>query len=393
MKKKIFFWMITLLFPVTMIGQHEIDSVLAQIVKNNTTLSALQKNTEAEKIGNKTGIYLKNPEVGFNYVWSDPATPGNRTDINIRQSFDFPTAYGYRRQIADHRDAQADLDYLDQRRNILLEARLLCIDIVYTNALIREYEPRYTRAGELADAYQVMFGKGETGILELNKIKLTLLNVQKEMETLEIKRSAYLKQLSAMNGGKEIELDLAEYPEPTIPSDFDQWYAETGHSNPYLQWLDQQVQSSMQQEKLNRALSLPRASAGYMSENRTSEHLQGITVGISIPLWENKNTVKYMQVKTLAWQNLAVDSKLQFYNRFKIHFEKAVSLQKSVNDYKQSIGLYQNTELLKKAFEKGEISLLTYLMELTLTYSIINDYLQAENELNKAIAMLYQFKD
>jgi len=130
-----------------------------------------------------------------------------------------------------------------------------------------------------------------------------------------------------------------------------------------------------------------------MSEFRASEKLQGITAGISIPLWENKNTVKYIQVKTLAWQEMAADFKLQYYNQFRNHYEKASGLQKTVSDYKQSLGLYQNTELLKIAFEKGEISLLTYLIELTLTYSTIDDYLQAENELNKAIAMLYQLKD
>jgi len=393
MKKYHILWLILFCLPMTITGQYQIDSVLAQVDKNNTTLAALRKNSEAEKIGNRTGIYLENPEVGINYLWSDPAAPGNRTDINVVQSFDFPTAYGHRRHISDYRNAQADLDYLNERRKILLETRLLCIDIVSANALIREYEARNARARELADAYQVMFDKGEAGILELNKIKLTLLGVQKELEALEIKRSAYLNQLKTLNGGINIGLDLRELPDQTIPADFDQWYAQTERLNPYLQWVDQQVQILEQQEKLNRALSLPRASAGYMSEFRASEKLQGITAGISIPLWENKNTVKYIQVKTLAWQEMAADFKLQYYNQFRNHYEKASGLQKTVSDYKQSLGLYQNSELLKIAFEKGEISLLTYLIELTLTYSTIDDYLQAENELNKAIAMLYQLKD
>nr|MDA3910178.1 transporter [Bacteroidales bacterium] len=46
-------------------AQNNIDTVLAQIERNNTTLSALQKRAEAEKIGNKTGNYLQNPEIEF----------------------------------------------------------------------------------------------------------------------------------------------------------------------------------------------------------------------------------------------------------------------------------------------------------------------------------------
>jgi cobalt-zinc-cadmium efflux system outer membrane protein len=55
--------------------------------------------------------------------------------------------------------------------------------------------------------------------------------------------------------------------------------------------------------------------------------------------------------------------------------------------------LYQNTELLKKALDKGEISLLNYLMEISLAYSTIDKYMKAENELNKAVVLLYQYQD
>ncbi|MBK6964392.1 MAG: hypothetical protein IPH20_10765 [Bacteroidales bacterium] len=45
---------------------------MSNIERNNTTLSALRKSVEAEKLGNRTGIYLQNPEAGFNYLWGVP---------------------------------------------------------------------------------------------------------------------------------------------------------------------------------------------------------------------------------------------------------------------------------------------------------------------------------
>jgi len=48
-------------------GQESIDFILSQVENNNTTLKALQKSADAEKIGNKTGIYLQSPELGFDY--------------------------------------------------------------------------------------------------------------------------------------------------------------------------------------------------------------------------------------------------------------------------------------------------------------------------------------
>jgi cobalt-zinc-cadmium efflux system outer membrane protein len=393
MNKYLKIWSVLFVLPFSLLAQNDIDSVLSQIDKNNTTLSALRKSVEAEKIGNKTGIYLQNPEVGFNYLWSDPTSVGNRTDINVKQSFDFPTAYGYRRQISDSRNTQAELDYQKKRKNILLDARLLCAEIIYTNTLLEEYMERLAYAQDLADAYKVMYNSGEAGILENNKAQLNLLNIKKEVEAVKVEQSTYLKQLSALNGGKHIVLKSNALSLPPIPSDFDQWYNQSEQANPGLLWLNQEVMLSEHQTKLNRALTLPKASTGYMSENRVGEHFQGITVGVSIPLWENKNTVKYAEAKTLALSSVVADYKLQFYNQLRIQFEKAVSLQKTVAEYRQSLKLYENTGLLKIALDKGEISLLNYLMELSLAYSTIDKFMKAENELNKAVVLLYQYRD
>jgi len=393
MNKHIKIWSILIFLPISLLAQNDVDSVLIQIEENNTTLSSIRKNAEAEKIGNKTGIYLENPEVGFNYLWSDLPSIGNRTDINVTQSFDFPTAYGHRRHISDYRNTQAELDYQKHRNSILLDAHLFCAEVIFANALAEEYQERLSYARELADAYQVLFENGEVSILENNKAQLNLLNIRKELEAVQIEQSTYLKQLSAMNGGQPIVLEINSMPLPLIPPDFDQWYIQTEQVNPTLLWLNQEVQVSQQEEKLNRALTLPRASAGYMSENWTGERLQGITVGVSVPLWENKNTVKYTQVKTLAMQSMVADYKLQFYNHLKIQFEKAISLQNTVSEYRQSLQLYENTELLKKALDNGEISLLTYLMELSLAFTTIDKFMKAEHEFNKAMVILYQYQN
>ena len=54
-------------------AQQPIDAVLQQIERNNTTLEALRKQTEADKLQNKTGITLPDPEVSFDYLWGDPS--------------------------------------------------------------------------------------------------------------------------------------------------------------------------------------------------------------------------------------------------------------------------------------------------------------------------------
>jgi outer membrane protein TolC len=380
------------MLPFSLSAQISADSILSAIEKNNTSLYALRKSVDAEKIGNRTGIHLQNPEIEFNYLWGNPSGMGNRIDLTAKQSFDFPTAYGHRRQIADSRDLQTDIEYLQQRKDILYGARLLVADIIYANAVIEEYNKRLLHAQSIADAFRVMFEKGEVSILEQNKAQLNLLNLRKETEARFIERAAYLNQLKALNGGISIELTDKSFPERLLPADFDLWYSNAENNNPTLQWLKKETEISVQREKLNRALSLPRASAGYMSEKVVGEHFQGITAGISIPLWENKNMVKYARAHTLALQSIEADRKQQFYNQLKIQFEKAAGLQQTVNGYRQALQTSNNAELLKKALDQGEIPLINYLMELSFTYSAMDNLLKSEYELQKALSFLAQFE-
>ena len=66
---------------VTLNAQNNINPVLSQVEENNTTLKALREQAEADKLQNKTGIFLDDPEVGFNYLWGNPSNVGNQTDL------------------------------------------------------------------------------------------------------------------------------------------------------------------------------------------------------------------------------------------------------------------------------------------------------------------------
>ena len=93
-------------------AQSSFDNVLKEIEMNNTTLKAYREKANADKIGNKTGINMANPEVEFGYLWGSPSGEGNRVDLNVTQSFDFPTAYRYKTQLSDGKIQQVDMIYV-----------------------------------------------------------------------------------------------------------------------------------------------------------------------------------------------------------------------------------------------------------------------------------------
>lgn len=375
----------------SLFAQASLEAVLAEIEKNNTTLTALKGSAAAETIGNRTGIFLQNPEAEFGYLWGSPGSIGNRTDFSIRQSFDFPTAYGYRNQISALKNEQVELEYKAALYAIRLETKGFYYDIVYYNALIEALTGRVSHARQIASSYQAKFDVGETNILEYNKAQLNLLTALKELESTDIERNNSLAELKRLNGGKPVAVTEKELPPVVLPGDFEQWVTQAEENNPMLAWINRAITISGKQEDLSRAMSLPKLQAGYMRESVTAEQFQGITLGLSIPLWENKGQVKYAKANSQALESAAADKKVQYFNHLNALFNKAAGLQNSIRTYREGLVQYDNTDYLKAALDKGEISLINYINEFAFYYESVNKVLSLERDLQKVNAELHQF--
>jgi len=386
--KKIAFIIVALLANISLYAQNNISSVLDSIEGNNTTLKALRETAEAQKLGNRTGIYLANPEVGFNYLWGKPGDIGNRTDINVKQTFDIPTITGMKSRVANGQNDLVEWQYKADRMNILLEAKQYCIELIYYNALKRELDVRLQHAETIAKGYKDRLDRGDANRLEYNKVQLNLTTVQGEISRVDVERNALLSQLKRLNGGVDIVLNENEYTPTQLPLNFNDWYVQAEQKNPVLAYVKQEIEVSQKQVSLSKAMGLPTFSAGYMSEKVVGQQYQGLTFGVSIPLWENKNRVKQAKAAVTAAQSRETDSKQQFYGQLQILYNRANGLKITADKYRQSLATVNNTQLLKKALDAGEISLLDYILEIGLYYNTVNQALEAERDYQKALAEL-----
>ena len=373
------------------ISAQNIKNVLAEIEQNNTTLAAYKTLNEAEKLQNKTGIFLENPEIGFNYLWGDPAAIGKRHDFSISQSFDFPTSYGIKKKIASEKNILSDMELELQRKSILYRAKTICNQLIYLNALNNVLAVRAKHAEEIARAFNSKFEKGEINIIENNKARFNLLNTQKELESNQTEREILLAKLTGLNGGKPVKFTQSTFAPVQLPVDFETWFSENEQKNIFLQQAAKEIEISEKEIKLSKAMGLPKFSGGYMSESVVGESFKGITAGMSIPLWENKNKVKLATAQQQVALQIANDKKTESYNRLKGEYEKAKSLQKILAGYKEALQVVNSTELLKKALDAGELSLIEYMLELTLYYETTDKFLAVENELNQLTTNLYFF--
>jgi outer membrane protein TolC len=365
--------------------------VLQQIEKNNNTLKTLRETAEAQKSGNKTGIYLDNPDIEFNYLWGKPGEIGARTDISVKQHFDIPTLTGMKSKIADAQNQLVAVQYKSDRMNILLEAKQYCIELIYYNALRNASEIRLQHAGILAASYQSRLENGDASRLEYNKAQLNLATVQGEIARIDVERSSLLSQLKRLNGGIDIAFDESQYDTVVLPANFDEWFAQAAQKYPVLEYARQQIAVNKKQVSLNKAMGLPTFSAGYMSEKVVGQHYQGITLGVSLPLWENKNRVKQAKAMVIAAESHEADIRRQFYDWLQIHFNSIAGLNLTAEKYRQALAAVNNADLLKKALDVGEISLLNYITELEIYYKTVDNLLATERDLHLRYAELQQW--
>lgn len=379
---------IVLTFCSTMLKAQQFKEVYEEILKNNTSLFAFEKQLDSEKIANYLGLTPSNPEVDFAYLWGTPSNIGNRINFNVTQSFDFPSVYYYKKQIADGRTDQAKIKFDIEKKKLFLQVKKICVDIVYYSLLKQELQNKLEIMENISNSYQVKYDKGEIGIIELNNTKLNLLDSKNDLEKADLEIEVLLSELSVLNGGKAIQVRDTAFQNIIIPDSFDTWYLSIENNNYEMNYIKQEISISEKQIKLSKSQWIPKFSVAYQSEMILGTNLQGIGLGISIPLWENKNEVKSPRAQSKALQLMEEDSKIQFYNSLKNKYLKLQNLQKYFLTYNEQLEEFNTINLLKSALDSGEISFLDYWVEQKIYYDSKVKILDFERELQMTYAEL-----
>lgn len=375
----------------------EASSLLSQIEKNNTTLIALRTEAEARKLENRTGITLADPEVGVKRMWEGAEETGNLTEFTVSQSIDLATALGRRTRVAREQNLLIDEEYRMARMEILLDAQLALIDIAYYNALHAELERRLGHARRVAEVEQRRLQCGDTDVLSYNNVLLSLSSLEAEMSRIEMERNVLIARLTALNGGQPLDglesLGNIESLDNIENSDFATWYVEAEAHLPQLAQARQLSEVRSGELALAKSMYLPTLSATYVNERHTiGTRSQGVAVGVSIPLWANKNRVHSARTALEAAEAHQADATLQMRSAFEQEFARVKGLHHTASLYRRALDEANNTALLEKAMDEGFISVLEYLQGIELYYDYLDRSLSADRDYHRALATLEAWK-
>ena len=369
-------------------------SLLDSIEANNTTLIALRAEVESRKLENRIGITLADPEVELKRMWEGAEQSGNLTELTIGQSFDLSTVMGYKSRAAESQNLLVDEEYRMARMDILLEAQLAYIDLVYYNSLISELDRRLMHARRVAEAEQRRLDNGDTDVLSYNNVVLSLSVLEAERERACTEQTVLMTQLTRLNGGEplgNLEAKTIDVIEPL--ANIDSLVAQAMEHSPAMTLVRAGRDAAKSELSLAKSQHLPTLSATYINERHTiGDRSQGVAIGVSLPLWANKNRVRSARASLHAAEARETDAQVQLRSQLQAGYERVQGLQRTAVLYRTTLDEANNTALLERAMDEGFISVLEYLQGIELYYDYLDRSLNADRDYQRALAEMEAWK-
>lgn len=391
-KKTIYITLLAMMFGVSLNAQNSINNILIQVEKNNKAILSNKQYWEAQKVKYKSGLNPSNPKVEYEFLSGSPATAGNQTDIFIIQEFDFPTAYIKKNQVANEQVGKIEFEEKKYKQEVLLAAKQLCIELIFLNKRKVELDKRLVLAEQTYTGFKSKFENGDANSIEVSKANLLLINLRNESRLNNSKINQYTQKLIALNGGNEINSVELIYPITSELPDFKILEEEVEKNDPILNSYKQEKEITQKKVELNRAMTFPKLEGGYHAQKILGQSFQGVHFGITIPLWEGKNSVKHQKEQLIFTELLIDDHSTEHYYEIKQLYDKVQSLRLNLNEYGDVLKSLSNNIHLNKSFELGEISSIEYFTELNYFYNTLDGYLQMEREYFMTHARLFKYK-
>lgn len=366
-----------------------IERVLKSIEQNNRELQAGEQNTRAEKLDVRNENNLEDPSVSYSRKFGEQDGVSPEIEFEVTQGIDFPTLYAQRRQYGKLQGRALDLQQAVLRRDILLRAKELCLDLIRLNQLKALYGQRLKNAEELNALFDERFEKGDVNILEVNKVKMELMNLRATVAENDAAYRTALQNLLAMNGNMPLEFDETVYPLVPELRSLEQVRDEVMGADYALKQAQAGSEAARKLVKVNRHGWLPKLEVGYGREGGSDAMLNGFVVGVSVPIFSNRGKVKAARARQTGAELAQEQVAQQVEADIQSLFNEATRLRASMQAY--DTGLMDKTlSALKQAVEAGQLSVLDYYSEAETVYASQEKLVDLENRYQKVVAQLYK---
>lgn len=366
-----------------------IGDVLKQVASNNLTLQALAHDNQADVLDIKASNSIGGPSVEYSPFFTKGYSGVAESELVVSQEIDFPTKYAARNKQAKMQNIVGEQLLIKQRRDILLQAQLLCIDLIRLNQTLSMLHERLANSETLLQMYQKRMDAGDANALELNKVKLDCMEVRTLVNEAQGERTSLLQQLRQLNGGKPIDVIdtvLPEYPQIT---NFESYRALALASDADVAVAQTALRAADMNLKLQKNEWLPNISFGYRRNTEQGEGINGFLVGVSFLLYSNSNNVKAARQRRESAELQVMQAQNEAEASMRTNYEQLQGLQQVI-DHSDVKLLQESLTLFAKALQQGEITALVYYVEINSIYEKLQRHIDLHCQSVKLLAELHK---
>lgn len=361
-----------------------VDAILKIVEQNNKDLQALRKDTEASslEIRSRNLPLSDGPSVEYSPFLRKGAGRMASSELVVSQGFDFPALQTARAKQGRLERQELTRQYAIQRRDILLQAKMCCLDLVYQNQQYKLLTRRKNVAKHLQELTARRMSEGDATQIDLNKIKIDLMNIETALTQVKTEQLATLQTLQSLSGGERLTLADTTY---TPFHDGQNEDDEVALTNRILSTdcdvLSAQAAVQTAEGKLRTAQRewLPKMEIGYRRNTEMSETSHGFLIGATLPLYGQRNRTKIARAQQDAAQLRLEQTRNEAHSRILALLNQVRALQEMRRTFDKEL-IRQTLILLQRSVEEGQMSVINYYIEADALYQNMATHLEVERQ-------------
>lgn len=377
-----------------------LDSAIQVATQNNKQLQSVSKEKQMYVYQKRMSTELPKTDVSLLYGQYNGFYKQDN-NITVSQSIPFPSLFAARSALGNERIKSAEFKIAATQNELVYRVKSVYYELLYLQLLRNMLLQQDSVYNAFAKAATFKYNAGESTLLEKTTAETRMQEIHNRLrinDTEIAQRQADLQFL--LNTEQRFSAVVTGTGERTLTTRIDSVQLK---SNPYLQYLKQQVAIAEKEKSVAVNASLPDLKVGYfnqslygvpLNESNTqmagsSQRFQGFQFGITFPLWFGPEVARAKSFKAqAAAAGLRYDyEEGSLQNQYRQVVQNYIKSRSSLDYYTKSA--LPNAELISRqsqsAYAKGDLGYAEYLLNQQQVISIRENYLRTLNEYNQSI--------
>lgn len=371
----------------------DFNTALNELVADCPQLEILKKNNEATILTERALNRLAAPEISVDQVWGRNGV-GNKFDLGISQSFDWPSLYRARNQAIT---AQTTANSLLEQTTLLEkvgEVKALMVDIIFQKKSIDLSRMIHSHMLQMEEGAAENLRKGEISKLDYKRTQLERIQTAIQLRENERLLNELYRQLNEATGKSDADVimaDVEEIPAAVIHTeeDYERKLATLDPRMAYLNATIRAVDATSRSERM--AATLPAFSVGYIFQREQGETFNGFNISLTLPVYGSSHVRNAAKANIVSAQLEAQMEQIAILSQMRSRRRAALALAQELTDYSTIFENGNYSELLKMALEGGQTDNLHYLQELNYYIGVTKEYLELQHQYNLALISLNRY--